>query len=119
VLFGAFLLGISIFRLFAAQGYEATRTLQIARKAGVTEPAVFYHFKNKTAFFPAVLEQAISVYIDRIDRLDPAAATAFERLAALIHVHFAVVAKDLEFMRILLRTCPVRPADRDCTCVSV
>ncbi|BBO66903.1 hypothetical protein DSCA_08330 [Desulfosarcina alkanivorans] len=38
-------------RLFAAQGYEAPTTLQIARDVGGTEPAVFYPFKSKTAFF--------------------------------------------------------------------
>ena len=106
-------------RLFAAQGHEATTTLQIAREVGIREPAVFYHLKCKNAFFPAVLEQAISVNIDRTDRLDPAVTTAFERLAALIRVHFAVVAEDSEFMRILLRTCPARLEDRDSTCVAV
>jgi predicted transcriptional regulator len=39
-------------RLFAAQGYEATTTLQIAREVGVTEPAVFYYFKNKNHCLP-------------------------------------------------------------------
>ena len=106
-------------RLFAAQGFEATTTLQIAREVGVTEPAVFYHFKSKSAFFSAILEQAISVYIDRIDRLDPASITAFERLAALIRIHFAVVAEEPALMRILLRACPARLEDPDSTCITV
>ena len=106
-------------RLFAAQGFEATTTLQIAREVGVTEPAVFYHFKSKSAFFSTILEQAISVYFDRIDRLDPAADTAFERLAALIRAHFAVVAEEPECMRILLRTCPARLENPDSTCITV
>ena len=34
-------------RLFAAQGFEATTTIQIAREAGATEPLIYYHFKSK------------------------------------------------------------------------
>ena len=45
-------------RLFATQGYEATTTLQIAKEVGVTEPAVFYHFRSKNSFFSTVLESA-------------------------------------------------------------
>jgi AcrR family transcriptional regulator len=106
-------------RLFAAQGFEATTTLQIAREVGVTEPAVFYHFKSKNAFFSAILEQACTVYVDRIDMLAIFADSAFERLAALIRIHFAVVAEEPELMRILLRTCPARLEDPDSTCITV
>jgi AcrR family transcriptional regulator len=106
-------------RLFAAQGFEATTTLQVAREVGVTEPAVFYHVKSKSAFFSTILEQAISVYIDRIDALDLSASTAFDNLTALIRVHFAVVAEDPELMHILLRTCPARLEDPDGTCITV
>ena len=106
-------------RLFSAHGFEATTTLQIAREVGVTEPAVFYHFKSKSTFFSTILEQAIRVYIDRIDRLEPSADSAFEQLAALIRAHFAVVAEEPEFMRNLLRTCPARLEDPDSTCVKV
>ena len=106
-------------RLFASQGYEATTTLQIAREVGVTEPAVFYHFKSKSAFFSTVLEEASKVYFNRIDASDLDTPTAFERLEALIRVHFAIVAEEPEFMRILLRTCPARLEDPDNTCVTV
>lgn len=106
-------------RLFAAQGFEATTTLQIAREVGVTEPAVFYHFKSKNAFFSAILEQASTVYIDRIDMKDSSASSAFERLSELIRIHFAVVAEEPALMRILLRACPARLENPDSTCVAV
>ena len=106
-------------RLFAAQGYEATTTLQIAREVGVTEPAVFYHFKSKSVFFSTVLEEASKVYFNRIDALDLDTPTAFESLAALIRIHFSIVIEEPDFMRILLRTCPARLEDPDKTCVTV
>ena len=106
-------------RLFAAQGYEATTTLQIAREVGVTEPAVFYHFKSKSAFFSTILEEASTVYLNRIDALDHSDSTAFESLSGLIRIHFSIVAEDPAFMRILLRTCPVRLEDPESTCTKV
>jgi AcrR family transcriptional regulator len=42
-------------RLFAAQGYDATPTSQIAREAGVSEGGMFRHFPNKEALMTAVL----------------------------------------------------------------
>ncbi len=43
-------------RLFAENGYDATTTLQISREVGVTEPTIFYHFKNKQHFFNTILD---------------------------------------------------------------
>lgn len=74
-------------RLFASQGCEATTTLQIAREVGVTEPAVFYHFKNKTALFSAIIETASALYLEQFNRLDH---TGFDAIEALIRMHFSI-----------------------------
>jgi AcrR family transcriptional regulator len=106
-------------RLFAAQGYEATTTLQIAREVGVTEPAVFYYFKNKQSLFSAILEAAAEIYFQRIDALDFDGCEPFGCLEALIRIHFAIVAEKPEHMRILLRTCPARLEDPENTCTKI
>ena len=106
-------------RLFAAQGYEATTTLQVAREVGVTEPAVFYYFKRKNDLFSAVLEEASTNYLKRIESLDLSGSNAFECLEALIRIHFSIVAEEPEFMRILLRTCPARLDDPENTCTKI
>ena len=106
-------------RLFSAQGYEVTTTLQVAKEVGVTEPAVFYYFKNKNDLFYNVLEEAAKVYSDRIDAVELDVPTSFEPFAALIRIHFSVVVEESEFMRILLRTCPVRLEDPESTCTKV
>lgn len=41
--------------LFAAQGFEATTSAQIAKKAGVSVGSVYHHFPNKQALLIAVL----------------------------------------------------------------
>jgi AcrR family transcriptional regulator len=107
-------------RLFAAQGYEATTTLQIAREVGVTEPAVFYYFKNKQSLFSAILEAAASeIYFQRIEALDFDSCEPFACLEALIRIHFAIVAEKPEHMHILLRTCPARLEDPENTCTKI
>jgi AcrR family transcriptional regulator len=42
--------------LFSQQGYEGTKTSQIAREAGVNEAIIFRHFTNKEELYWAVLE---------------------------------------------------------------
>jgi TetR/AcrR family transcriptional regulator len=42
-------------QLFAEQGYEGTKTSQIAREAGVNEAIIFRHFTNKEELYWAVL----------------------------------------------------------------
>ena len=106
-------------RLFALQGYAATTTLQVARDVGVTEPTVFYHFKNKSHFFSTILVDASRCYFGRLDALSLLGCTAFECIQAIIRLHFSVVAEEPEYMRILLRTCPARLEDPDDTCTRI
>ncbi len=44
-------------KLFAQQGYEGTKTSQIAREAGVNEAIIFRHFTNKEELYWAVLSE--------------------------------------------------------------
>ena len=44
--------------LFAERGVDATTTLQIAEVAGVTEPLIFYYFKNKNGLFSEIIESS-------------------------------------------------------------
>lgn len=46
--------------LFARQGYEGSSLRQITRSAGVTEPALYNHFKNKRGLYEAVLDRALT-----------------------------------------------------------
>ncbi len=44
--------------LFANNGYDATSTYMIAKKANVSESLIFRHFKNKQGLLDAILTQA-------------------------------------------------------------
>ncbi|WP_067829594.1 TetR/AcrR family transcriptional regulator [Nocardia inohanensis] len=73
---------------FAESGYAATKTDEIARRAGVSQPYVIRLFGTKQQLFLAVLSRVC----DRIEELFraavetlPAEATAEDRLAAMGH----------------------------------
>ena len=106
-------------RLFASQGYEATTTLQVAKAVGITEPSVFYHFKNKIALYTAILQAASTNYLQRLDTLNNGDQSAFGALEALIQVHIALVEQEPEYTSILMRSCPSRLRDTESACVAI
>lgn len=54
--------------LFITQGYRATSVRQIADAAGVTDAALYYHFKDgKRALFQAVLEANLPDFLRLIE----------------------------------------------------
>src|ERR1700730_1874370 len=46
--------------LFAAYGYRGTSLAKIARAAGVTKGALYWHFTDKEDFFIAVAEKVLA-----------------------------------------------------------
>ena len=55
--------------LFKKHGYNATSVRQIAEAVGVTEAALYYHFKaGKRELFEAVLKDEMPDFIQTIDR---------------------------------------------------
>jgi len=78
---------------FATRGYAATSIREIVEAAGVTKPALYYHFRSKEGIYRAILD-AVADTIDatlasslstagsvreRIDRLFLAMWSVFER----------------------------------------
>ena len=59
-------------RVFAARGVSRTTLALIAKEAGVTRGAIYWHFKNKPDLFFAMMEQVSLPLIDRIDGNLPA-----------------------------------------------
>ncbi len=57
--------------VFAERGVSRTTLAQIAKAAGVTRGAIYWHFKNKPDLFFAMLEQVSLPFIDRIDETLP------------------------------------------------
>jgi AcrR family transcriptional regulator len=50
-------------RLFALRGYDAVSVREIVEAAGVTKPAVYYHFGNKEGLARAVLQEMVEAAV--------------------------------------------------------
>ena len=58
-------------QVFAERGVSRTTLEQIAKQAGVTRGAIYWHFRDKPELFFAMREQASLPLIDRVDEALP------------------------------------------------
>lgn len=56
--------------LFAERGFEGVSTTQIARQAGITQPLIHYHFKNKEALWKCTVAHLFGQLRDTLERLE-------------------------------------------------
>ncbi len=56
-------------RLFARNGFDATTTASIAEAAGVSEPILYRHFKNKQELFVAIVREMSRKTLDHWNEL--------------------------------------------------
>jgi AcrR family transcriptional regulator len=68
--------------MFTEQGFAATRTDELVRRAGVTRGALYHHFPSKEGLFAAVFEE-IEREVSRRSRQAAATLAARDPLAAL------------------------------------
>ncbi len=57
--------------LFASYGYRGTSLARIARAAGVTKGALYWHFDDKEDFFLAVVEQVLRDWQSAFEKRPP------------------------------------------------
>jgi len=89
-------------RLFARKGYENTRTLEIAREAGVNEALINRYFGGKEGLLMSVLQgEGAGEYL-RISGLDPAEPDLRVALRKFFEEGRRVVEERESFMRIAM-----------------
>jgi TetR/AcrR family transcriptional regulator len=78
---------------FAKHGYEGATTASVARRIGVTQPLIHYHFGSKEALWRAAVEMAFSQMTPLIEGMDDGAMETDprERLRSIARriVHFS------------------------------
>jgi len=97
--------------LFSQQGFDGTTTAQIAKSAKVTEPVIYYHFKNKDDLFTHILVSTFTEYFTRLDKLNYTTDTQFEKIENLIDLHFRFVDDFPAETYIILSACPAKLRD--------
>lgn len=103
--------------MFAERGFDATTTLRIAEVSHVTEPLIFYHFKNKDGLFTEAIECIFFEYFSRLESLAVKTESEFENLENLIHMHFDYVAEMPNESYLLASVRPIRLRDFESVCV--
>ncbi len=103
-------------QLFSKQGFDGTTTLEIAEAAHVTEPVIYYHFKNKDGLFTHILDKTFSEYFSRLDALEKDTQTQFEKIKNLIDLHFTFVDEFPDETSIITSAYPAKLRDSEHIC---
>ncbi|MCI8416597.1 MAG: TetR/AcrR family transcriptional regulator [Lachnospiraceae bacterium] len=59
--------------LFCGRGYDAVGVQEIAERAGVTKPTLYYYFKSKYGLLRELLERGCAPFLERLEK-----ATAYD-----------------------------------------
>lgn len=92
--------------LFAKNGYSATPTAAVAKKAGVAEGLIFHYFKNKAGILIHIFTQLSEIYLHQIDTLITKSETGLDALLAIIRFHFEFAQVHSAEFTVLLRDFP-------------
>lgn len=95
-------------RLFAAQGFDGTTTLQIAKEAKVTEPLIYYHFEGKDDLFTHIIRNGFEVYFTRLEALNRKTSTQFEKIENLFTLHFDFIKERPDEIYLVVSACPAK-----------
>ncbi|CBL44662.1 Transcriptional regulator [gamma proteobacterium HdN1] len=92
-------------KLFAMRGFEGVSTTQIAKVAGVTQPLIHYHFKNKDALWKATVarlfgrfQEEYQIAVQRLPEMERR-----QRFASVIRLYVLQVARIPEFGQFIMR----------------
>src|SRR5688500_8739572 len=93
-------------RLVAKRGFAATKTADVAKKAGLSHGAVFVHFPTRAGL---VLEVASRLGREMTDRLHELASSG-HTLREVLHAHLTCIEEREDLYRHLLIEGPSLPA---------
>ncbi len=96
--------------LFAAQGVKNTTIRDITGAAGVTEAALYRHWKSKQALAEELIELAAGELTALLGEAVEKAATPEKKLSALIDVLFAYHAKNRQKFDLVVHVAHFEPA---------
>ncbi|MFI7615013.1 TetR/AcrR family transcriptional regulator [Nonomuraea terrae] len=72
--------------VIAEQGFGHTRTIDIAKAAGVSQALLFYHFETKERLFAQAFGYAARQHLNALAGLESSAGTPLDRLRSLLRL---------------------------------
>lgn len=85
---------------FVQKGYDGARILEIAERAGVGHPLLYYHFKTKKELFECVVQQKIGLLRRAVlVSWDDSNDSVTDKLRKIIGDHFDFVKENVDYLR--------------------
>src|SRR3954449_4795524 len=100
-------------RVFAAQGYEATRVGDVAKEAGVAYGLVYHYFGSKDAVLEAVFREQWGRLLAAVALAQETGATAPEQLGLVVKIVLRTWRDDPNLVRLLVREITRSPHIQD------
>jgi TetR/AcrR family fatty acid metabolism transcriptional regulator len=100
-------------RVFAAQGYEATRVGDIAKEAGVAYGLVYHYYKSKDAVLEAVFREAWGRLLAAVALAEETGEDAADQLALVVKIVLRSWRDDPDLVRLLVREITRNPHIQD------
>ncbi len=95
--------------LFAAKGFEATSTREIAAAAGCAEGLIHRYFHGKAGLLPALVEHRMNEEMADLDRTLPPAPSLQEEFIQLVEWEVEFMWKNRQYLRIFIPRSIVQP----------
>jgi AcrR family transcriptional regulator len=96
---------------FANAGYAATSVQQIVSDAGVSKPALYYHFRDKAGLFEALVNHALDERLRLIQEAAARGKTFREKAREILIAVFEHFQKNRELTRIAFSTAYAAPGE--------
>ncbi len=86
---------------FSTRGYAATSIREIVEAAGVTKPALYYHFQSKAGIYRAILDEVAHTIETTVAASAAAEGTVRERVERLFLAMYAIFEREKPAVRFL------------------
>lgn len=87
-------------RVFDRKGYAGASVREIAEMAGVTKPALYYHFGSKEGLLLAILRQAEQQFSDAVARAVARTGSARDRMVGLCEDIYGLFGQNVPVARV-------------------
>ncbi len=89
-------------RLFSEKGFARTSVRDIARTAGITDAAIYYHFASKRELFEALFEErGITSALSELEQSTPT-RPLLDTITGIAVAALGIMQRNKDFMKVLL-----------------
>jgi len=104
---------IAATELFAERGFQATSTAEVAKRAGVSEGVIFYHFSTKEGILISLFEKIIEDFIAGVDQVLAEAPNGLEAVLGCLRLNQAMNDQRSQEVLVLVRDMPASFTEPD------